>query len=102
MSNRSYNKLTAEELDYVDDKTAALLLNTPHSARIILWVMVAFFILAVTWASWAEIDKVTVGQGKVGSLFSSSGYSKLGRGIGKTNSGARRGTSAEGSTVNSD
>lgn len=45
MSNRSYNKLTAEELDYVDDKTAALLLNTPHSARIILWVMVAFFIL---------------------------------------------------------
>lgn len=43
MSNRSYNKLTAEELDYVDDKTAALLLNTPHSARIILWVMVAFF-----------------------------------------------------------
>lgn len=65
MSNRSYNKLTAEELDYVDDKTAALLLNTPHSARIILWVMVAFFILAIIWASWAEIDKVTVGQGKV-------------------------------------
>ncbi len=65
MSNRSYNKLTAEELDYVDDKTAALLLNTPHSARIILWVMVAFFILAIAWASWAEIDKVTVGQGKV-------------------------------------
>ncbi len=64
MSNRSYNKLTAEELDYVDDKTAALLLNTPHSARIILWVMVAF-ILAIAWASWAEIDKVTVGQGKV-------------------------------------
>ncbi len=41
MSNRSYNNLTAEELDYVDDKTAALLLNTLHSARIILWVMVA-------------------------------------------------------------
>lgn len=29
MSNRSYNKLTAEELDYVDDKTAAL--RTNHS-----------------------------------------------------------------------
>lgn len=65
MSKSSYNKLTPNELDYVDDKTAALLLNTPSSARIMLWVMVIFFVLAGLWASWAEIDKVTVGQGKV-------------------------------------
>tara|TARA_Y100001960_G_scaffold333566_1_gene439433 strand:+ start:1664 stop:3055 length:1392 start_codon:yes stop_codon:yes gene_type:complete len=65
MSKSSYNKLTPTELDYVDDKTAALLLNTPNSARVMLWVMVFFFILAGVWASWAQIDKVTVGQGKV-------------------------------------
>lgn len=65
MSKSSYNKLTPTELEYVDDKTAALLLNTPNSARIMLWVMVFFFILAGVWASWAQIDKVTVGQGKV-------------------------------------
>jgi adhesin transport system membrane fusion protein len=65
MSKSSYNKLTPTELDYVDDKTAALLLNTPNSARIMLWVMVIFFVLAGVWASWAQIDKVTVGQGKV-------------------------------------
>lgn len=65
MSKSGYNKLTADELDYVDDKTAALLLNTPSSARIMLWVMVLFFILAGVWASWAQIDQVTVGQGKV-------------------------------------
>lgn len=65
MSKSSYNKLTPNELDYVDDKTAALLLNTPSSARIMLWVMVLFFVLAALWASWAEIDKVTAGQGKV-------------------------------------
>lgn len=65
MSKSSYDKLTPNELDYVDDKTAALLLNTPTSARIMLWVMVLFFVLAGLWASWAEIDKVTVGQGKV-------------------------------------
>ncbi|MDT8870069.1 HlyD family type I secretion periplasmic adaptor subunit, partial [Vibrio fluvialis] len=52
-------------LEFVDDQTAALLLNTPSSARIMLWVMVLFFILAGAWASWAQIDKVTVGQGKV-------------------------------------
>ncbi|WP_194436926.1 HlyD family type I secretion periplasmic adaptor subunit [Vibrio fluminensis] len=65
MSKSSYNRLNSDELDYVDDKTAALLLNTPSSARIMLWLMLLFFIIAIAWASWAEIDKVTVGQGKV-------------------------------------
>ncbi|MGF1695583.1 HlyD family type I secretion periplasmic adaptor subunit [Vibrio lamellibrachiae] len=65
MSKGSYEKLSPTELDYVDDKTAALLLNTPSSARVMLWVMILFFIIAIAWSSWAEIDKVTVGQGKV-------------------------------------
>ncbi len=34
MSRDNYNKLNDEELDFVDDKTAALLLNTPNSARL--------------------------------------------------------------------
>ncbi|EFP96713.1 HlyD family type I secretion periplasmic adaptor subunit [Vibrio caribbeanicus] len=65
MSGNRFDQLSPDELDYVDDKTAALLLNTPNSAQILLWVVVAFFILAAIWASWAEIDKVTVGEGKV-------------------------------------
>ncbi|MDB1125657.1 HlyD family type I secretion periplasmic adaptor subunit [Vibrio algarum] len=65
MSSKKFKMLKDAELDYVDDKTAALLLNTPSSARILLWVMVLFFIAAIAWASWAQLDKVTVGQGKV-------------------------------------
>ncbi|KJR25451.1 hemolysin secretion protein D [Vibrio navarrensis] len=65
MSSDNYNKLSNQELDFVDDKTAALLLNTPTNARLMLWVIVLFFAIAIGWASWAEIDKVTVGQGKV-------------------------------------
>ncbi|GAL35451.1 ABC-type protease exporter membrane fusion protein (MFP) family component PrtE/AprE [Vibrio maritimus] len=65
MDNKEYKKVSDAELDYIDDKTAALLLNTPTSARMMLWVMVVFFICAIVWAAWAEIDKVTVGQGKV-------------------------------------
>ncbi|WP_165313358.1 HlyD family type I secretion periplasmic adaptor subunit [Vibrio ziniensis] len=65
MSKSSYHKLTSTELDYVDDQTAALLLNTPSSARIILWVIICFVIIGSIWASWAEIDQVTRGQGKV-------------------------------------
>lgn len=65
MSRDNYNKLSNDELDFVDDKTAALLLNTPNSARLMLWVTVLFFVAAIGWASWAQIDQVTVGQGKV-------------------------------------
>ncbi|QMV16077.1 HlyD family type I secretion periplasmic adaptor subunit [Vibrio spartinae] len=65
MRKDSYSELSSEELEYVDDKTAALLLNTPDSARIMLWVMAVFFVIAIIWASFAEIDKVTVGNGKV-------------------------------------
>ncbi|WP_428772602.1 HlyD family type I secretion periplasmic adaptor subunit [Vibrio sp.] len=65
MTQRRYDKLSASQLEYVDDQTAALLLNTPSSARVMLWVTVLFFVLAAIWASWAEIDKVTKGQGKV-------------------------------------
>ncbi|HCG6646404.1 TPA: HlyD family type I secretion periplasmic adaptor subunit [Vibrio parahaemolyticus] len=65
MSRDNYNKLSNDELDFVDDKTAALLLSTPNSARLMLWVMVLFFVAAIGWASWAQIDQVTVGQGKV-------------------------------------
>ena len=65
MSRDNYNKLSSDELEFIDDKTAALLLNTPNSARLMLWMMVLFFVAAIGWASWAEIDKVTVGQGKV-------------------------------------
>ncbi|MGR5387427.1 HlyD family type I secretion periplasmic adaptor subunit [Vibrio crassostreae] len=65
MSQKNFSKLNETELEYVDDKTAALLLNTPTSARIMLWVIVLFFVAAIGWSAWAEIDKVTVGQGKV-------------------------------------
>ncbi|USD67471.1 HlyD family type I secretion periplasmic adaptor subunit [Vibrio sp. SCSIO 43136] len=65
MDRKGLNKLDSTELDYVDDKTAALLLNTPTSARILLWVVVLFFVCAGVWAAWAQIDKVTAGEGKV-------------------------------------
>ncbi|MEZ8141957.1 hemolysin secretion protein D [Enterovibrio norvegicus FF-33] len=64
--DQSGSRLPASEhLDYIDDKTAALLLSTPRSARVLLWVIVLFLSISVFWASFAELDKVTVGQGKV-------------------------------------
>ncbi|GEA52173.1 HlyD family type I secretion periplasmic adaptor subunit [Vibrio inusitatus NBRC 102082] len=65
MSQEKLKNLGRTELEYVDDKTAALLLNTPSNARLLLWFVLLFFGCAIGWASWAELDKVTVGSGKV-------------------------------------
>ncbi len=54
-----------EHLEFVDDGAAAVLLSTPTSARILLWCCFLFFVSAIVWAAWAELDEVTVGQGKV-------------------------------------
>ena len=62
MKNR---KVPGEHIDFIDDKSAALLLSTPKSARILLWVIILFFILATFWASFAKLDKVTTGSAKV-------------------------------------
>lgn len=65
MNKKGLSKLSKDELEFVDDNTAALLLNTPTNAKILLWIILIFIGVAIAWASWAEIDKVTVGQGKV-------------------------------------
>ena len=54
-----------EQLDFVDDGAAAVLLNTPTRARVLLWSCFAFFIVAIIWAAWAQLDEVASGQGKV-------------------------------------
>ncbi|MFR9718122.1 HlyD family type I secretion periplasmic adaptor subunit [Aeromonas diversa] len=66
MNNRDNTRLPSpEHLDYVDDSAAAVLLNTPTRARILLWCSFIFFMVALIWAGWAKLDEVTVGQGKV-------------------------------------
>lgn len=62
---QQYDKLSDAELNYVDDKLSALLLQTPKSSKYIIWITFLFVIIAIIWANWAVIDKVTVGVGKV-------------------------------------
>lgn len=62
---KSSTSVSKEHMDFVDDKSTALLLNTPKSARVILWIIAAFFVSSIIWVSLAKIDKVTTGTGKV-------------------------------------
>lgn len=50
--------LTANEVN------KALIDDSPRVVRITLWVILGFFIVMIAWASLAEIDEVTRGDGK--------------------------------------
>jgi adhesin transport system membrane fusion protein len=54
-----------EDLDYMSDAAAAVLLRAPRGGRLILWATFAFFVAALAWAYWAQLDEVTAGIGKV-------------------------------------
>lgn len=51
--------------EFMDDATAALLVQTPRGGRTILWMVFLIMIAVLAWANWAELDEVTKGIGKV-------------------------------------
>ena len=62
MANSGLNQ---KQQNLLDDASAAVLLTTPRGARALLWTCFLFFIVAIIWAAWAELDEVTRGDGKV-------------------------------------
>ena len=54
-----------EDLEFMSDVRAAVLSGPRLSANILLLSIVAFFVGAAVWASIAELDEVTAGQGRV-------------------------------------
>ncbi|MCL6417464.1 HlyD family type I secretion periplasmic adaptor subunit [Aestuariirhabdus sp. Z084] len=53
------------DLYYVNDTSAAMLLSAPRHTRQLLYLIAAFITSALIWASFAELDEVTVGIGRV-------------------------------------
>lgn len=53
------------ELRYISSAKAAVLMQNPKGARFIVWAIFCFICTALIWASWAEIDEYTRGQGRV-------------------------------------
>ncbi|HIJ22932.1 MAG: HlyD family type I secretion periplasmic adaptor subunit [Gammaproteobacteria bacterium] len=49
----------------MSDRSAAVLLRSPRGGRMIVWSIMAFMFVFMLWAGFAELDEVTVGEGKV-------------------------------------
>jgi len=58
-------KQRKEDQDFLSDVNSANLYGASIQSHIILWVAVSFFIIAITWANFAELDEITRGSGKI-------------------------------------
>src|SRR2546427_390214 len=53
------------DIELMPDSTAALFQSTPRLGSLIMRGFLAFIAVAFIWAFFAELDEVTVGEGKV-------------------------------------
>jgi len=54
-----------DDINYMSSTHAVLVQTTPSGARIIIWAILLFIVIAIIWASFATLDEVTRGSGKV-------------------------------------
>ncbi|WP_019615564.1 HlyD family type I secretion periplasmic adaptor subunit [Psychromonas ossibalaenae] len=58
-------KITKEDLEMADDVYGAILTQTPSIHRLTIWSLAALVTCFIVWAYYAELDRVTRGEGKV-------------------------------------
>ena len=61
------------DADFLSDLRVAALQGPRFLANLLLWVIFFFFLVLILWASFAEIDEITSGVGKI----IPSGHSKI-------------------------
>lgn len=60
-----FRKVPLPDVDLATDIRSAILVQSPKGGRYIVWLIMVFFIVAVIWAYFSEVDQVTRGGGKV-------------------------------------
>ena len=58
-------KPSAADLEYMSDASAAVLLKSPKGGRVLVLFCLLAIISALFWASWAQVDEITRGSGKI-------------------------------------
>jgi adhesin transport system membrane fusion protein len=64
-TSQASNNVPAADIELMQDSAAALFQETPRFGSYILYGLIAFLVIFFIWAFFAEIDEVTVGEGKV-------------------------------------
>ncbi|MGB0360914.1 MAG: hypothetical protein ACPGEF_05865, partial [Endozoicomonas sp.] len=53
----------AEDMEYISDKNAAILMRTPSGGRFLIYVVGLALVSLITWASIVKLDEITRGMG---------------------------------------
>ncbi|MEA3373641.1 MAG: HlyD family type I secretion periplasmic adaptor subunit [Campylobacterota bacterium] len=56
---------TPDDLAYMNSLSAAILQKAPVKSKQILWIMIVVVVWLIVWASFAEVDELARGEGKV-------------------------------------
>ncbi|WP_422409803.1 MULTISPECIES: HlyD family type I secretion periplasmic adaptor subunit [unclassified Endozoicomonas] len=59
------DNVSAEDLEYMSDTSAAMLMKAPRGGRLLIYTMLLAIGSAITWASLAPLDEITRGMGEV-------------------------------------
>ena len=62
---KQQQNISMEEMEYVSDKNAALLLHAPSGPSKLILAVLFFFIIFIVWAFFTDIDEAVVAQGKI-------------------------------------
>lgn len=54
-----------KDLQYMSSVSEAIAEQTPSGARALLWMILLFIAMAIYWATWAELDEITRGDGEI-------------------------------------
>ena len=59
------DNVNPEDLEFMSDTSAAMLMKTPRGGRLLIYTMLLALFSAIVWASFAHLDEITRGMGKV-------------------------------------
>ena len=65
LATRARPRLRKADADFIVGPTSARLMGPRAFTHLLLLIIIGFFALFFAWASWAELDEVTRGDGKV-------------------------------------
>ncbi|GGO83094.1 HlyD family type I secretion periplasmic adaptor subunit [Marinobacterium nitratireducens] len=57
--------VSRDDTRFMTSISEAMLEQTPRSARLLLWGMALFILLAIVWANWAQLDEISRGDGEI-------------------------------------
>ncbi|MEH6529263.1 MAG: HlyD family type I secretion periplasmic adaptor subunit [Porticoccus sp.] len=62
---KQFNQTPSTDLKYMSYSSEAVLKQSPLIAQSLLWVIAAFIVIMLAWASLAVVDEFTRGEGKI-------------------------------------